>query len=280
MRALFVSATNRACASIPMAGARASTTPSSATLSKPHCCACRSRKPAITALLKGHAIKTGLPSTSVTVIRGSMRLMKRAQVVPANPPPTTTTRPAEPCDMAGIGSAAEATAAAVVSKSRRLMGFFMSLQSFWEAYQFAIALISGFVKPLAILAPVERPVDLQNRRMRRPAGRRSLCSNEGDAVVLQRERADAVARCRKQRIEHSRRGDTDCRFADPAPEATRWHDDGFHFRHLTEPHRVVGVEVGLLDGTILDSALAVEQGREPIHERTGDLPLDLRGVYG
>ena len=98
---MFVSATNRACVSIPIAGARASTTPSSATLSKPNCCACRSRKPAITALLKGHAIKTELPSTSVTVIRGSMRLMKRAQVVPANPPPTTTTRPAEPCDMAG-----------------------------------------------------------------------------------------------------------------------------------------------------------------------------------
>jgi hypothetical protein len=32
--------------------------------------------------------------------------------------------------MAGIGSAAEATAAAVASKSRRLIGFFMSLQSF------------------------------------------------------------------------------------------------------------------------------------------------------
>jgi hypothetical protein len=72
-----------------------------------------------------------------------MRLMKRAQVVPANPPPTTTTRPAEPCDMAGIGSAAEATAAAVVSKSRRLMGFFMSVQPFWEAYQSAIDLIAA-----------------------------------------------------------------------------------------------------------------------------------------
>jgi len=45
--------------------------------------------------------------------------------------------------MAGIGSAAEATAAAVVSKSRRLMGFFMSVQPFWEAYQSAIDLIAA-----------------------------------------------------------------------------------------------------------------------------------------
>src|SRR5437588_6032838 len=129
-------------------------------------------------------------------------------------------------------------------------------------------------------APMETPIDLQHRRMRRPAGRRSLCSSEGDAVVLQRERADAVARCRKQRIEHSRRSDTNCRFANPAPEATRWHDDGFHFRHLTKPQRVVGVEVGLLDGTVLDRALTVEQSRKSIHERTRDLPLDLGGIYG
>src|SRR5262245_27647098 len=75
----------------------------------------------MTRLLNGQAVKVWLASTSVTVMRGSMRLMNRAQVVPAKPPPTTTTRPPAPCAMAGSGSiAAEAPAAARLRKSRRL----------------------------------------------------------------------------------------------------------------------------------------------------------------
>ena len=45
----------------------------------------------MTVLLNGQAVKVWLASTSVTVVRGSMRLSVRAQVAPANPPPTTTT---------------------------------------------------------------------------------------------------------------------------------------------------------------------------------------------
>ena len=58
----------------------------------------------MTLLLNGQAVKVGLASTSVTVMRGSMRLRKRAQVAPAKPPPTTTTRPPAPWPIAGIGS--------------------------------------------------------------------------------------------------------------------------------------------------------------------------------
>src|SRR5262245_61133377 len=77
--------------------------------------------PTMTALLNGQAVKVWLASTSVTVMRGSIRLMKRAQLAPAKPPPTTTTRPPAPCAMAGSGSiAAETPAAARLRNSRRL----------------------------------------------------------------------------------------------------------------------------------------------------------------
>src|SRR5438094_3546470 len=67
-------------------------------------------------------MNVGFASTSVTVMRGSIRLMKRAQLAPPKPPPTTTTRPPAPCAMAGIGSIA-APAAAALRNSRRLVCF-------------------------------------------------------------------------------------------------------------------------------------------------------------
>src|SRR6266481_6590978 len=76
----------------------------------------------MTPLLNGQAMNVGLASTSVTVMRGSMRLMKRAQVAPPKPPPTTTTRPRAPWAMAGSGSSA-APAAADLRNSRRLVRF-------------------------------------------------------------------------------------------------------------------------------------------------------------
>jgi hypothetical protein len=73
----------------------------------------------MTRLLNGQAVKVSLASTSVTVMRGSSFLTARAALAPAKPPPTTTTRPAAPWAIAGIGSSAEAAAAAL-TKSRRL----------------------------------------------------------------------------------------------------------------------------------------------------------------
>src|SRR5260370_36692311 len=76
----------------------------------------------MTLLLSGHAVKVGLASTNVTAMRGSIRLMKRAQVAPAKPPPTTTARPPVPWPMAGSGSiAAAAPAVARLRNSRRLL---------------------------------------------------------------------------------------------------------------------------------------------------------------
>src|SRR6266516_1961018 len=104
----------------------------------------------MTPLLNGQATNVRFASTSVTVMRGSMRLMRRAQVAPPNPPPTTTTRPA--CAMAGSGSNI-APAAAALTNSRRLVRSAVMvglLQSFCAAYQAAMALTSSSENPLAM----------------------------------------------------------------------------------------------------------------------------------
>src|SRR3954462_14710551 len=76
----------------------------------------------MTSLLKGQAVNVRLCSTSVTVRRGSSFFNARAQLAPAKPPPTTTTRPAAPCATAGIGSnATDALAAAALRNVRRLL---------------------------------------------------------------------------------------------------------------------------------------------------------------
>src|SRR5262245_12043784 len=84
----------------------------------------------MTSLLNGQAVKVRLCSTSVTVTRGSIFLSARAALAPAKPPPTTTTRPAAPCAIAGIGSiAADAPAAAALRNWRRLCGDLLVMAS-------------------------------------------------------------------------------------------------------------------------------------------------------
>src|ERR1700730_16266375 len=77
-----------------------------------------SRRPAITALLKGHAVKVGLCSTRVTSNRGSARRSARAQMAPPNPPPMTMMR-ALACDRHGFGSSTIA-ATALLRRARRV----------------------------------------------------------------------------------------------------------------------------------------------------------------
>src|SRR5262245_17688938 len=114
----------------------------------------------MTPLLNGQAMNVRLGSTSVTLMRGSIRLRKRAQVVPAKPPPTTTARPPVPCAIAGSGSMAAEAAAVPLRKSRRVgcVLFIVHLlpQSFCAPYHSAIALISASEKPLAM-----RPITVE-----------------------------------------------------------------------------------------------------------------------
>src|SRR5262245_28057849 len=97
-------------------------------------------------------------------------------------------------------------------------------------------------------------------------GCRAASSCERDVVVLERDRANALAGGGKERIEHGGRGDEDRRLAHTTPEPARRHDDRLNLRHLADPHHVVVVEVGLLDAAILDGALAVEQRRQAVDE--------------
>src|SRR5215475_1183237 len=93
------------------------------------------------------------------------------------------------------------------------------------------------------------------------AGRRPIASGHLDVVVLQRERADALSGRLEERIEHRGRRDADRRLTHPAPgiAATGREDDRFDLGHLGDAHRVVVVEVGLLDAAVLDGALLIEQ---------------------
>src|SRR5437762_9346407 len=105
-------------------------------------------------------------------------------------------------------------------------------------------------------------------------------SHQFNAVVLQRHRADALPGRAVERVQHRRRGDADRRLADAAPDrASGRHQDGLHLRHLCDAHRVVLVEVRLLDATVLHRALLEKERREAVDERARDLPLDLRRVH-
>src|SRR5712691_4450588 len=73
----------------------------------------------MTSLLNGQAVNVALCSTSVTTRRGSRRFKARAQVAPAKPPPTTTTRPAEPWARAGRNGSAVQAISAICCRMRR-----------------------------------------------------------------------------------------------------------------------------------------------------------------
>src|SRR5438876_9691168 len=108
----------------------------------------------------------------------------------------------------------------------------------------------------------------------------ALTSHQLNAEVLQRHRADALAGRSVERVQHRRCRDADRRLADAAPDrASGRHQDGFHFRHLRDAHRVVLVEVRLLDAAVLHRTLLEKERREAVDERARHLALDLRRVH-
>src|SRR5712692_1673085 len=99
------------------------------------------------------------------------------------------------------------------------------------------------------------------------------------SMILQRHRTDALAGRAVERVQHRGRRDADRRLADAAPDrAAGRHEDGLDLRHLRDAHRVVLVEVLLLDASVLDRALLEEERRQAVDERTRHLALDLRRV--
>src|SRR5436190_735025 len=89
---------------------------------------------------------------------------------------------------------------------------------------------------------------------------------------------DALSGRREDGVEHRWSGHENRRLADAAPEPARRHDNALDLGHVADAHRVVAVEVGLLDAAVLYRALLVEQRGEAVDERAGDLPFDLRRV--
>src|SRR5215210_3879249 len=79
-----------------------------------------SRRPATTPLLNGQATKVRFASMSVTEAFGNRRFTSRAQVAPAKPPPTTTTRGAA---WPKLGRGRSGAAAAVPRALRMLRRF-------------------------------------------------------------------------------------------------------------------------------------------------------------
>src|SRR5215469_4344463 len=74
-------------------------------------------------------------------------------------------------------------------------------------------------------------------------------------VALQRERADALAGCSKDRVAERRRHERWRRLANAAPESAARHDNALDFRRLGKTHHRIVVEVRLLDAPVLNSDL-------------------------
>src|ERR1700722_8783069 len=109
---------------------------------------------------------------------------------------------------------------------------------------------------------MERRVNFMDKtftRTRRPSGRASG-SRKFDVMILQRKRANSLARRTEERVENRRPCDADRRLAYATPEGATRHDDRFDLRHLGDAHRVVRIEILLLDASVLDRTLLIEQG--------------------
>ena len=98
-------------------------------------------------------------------------------------------------------------------------------------------------------------------------------------MVSEREGSIPLAGGRRDGVKHRWRCNTDRRLAHTAPEPARRHDDGLDLRQLLDAHHIVGVEILLLDPTILDCAAPEEQPGQAIHKRTRDLSLNLSRIH-
>src|SRR5215212_11182030 len=205
------------------------------------------RKPAMTSLLNGQAVKVRFGSISVTCILLSIRLSARAQLAPPKPPPMTTTR-APDCARVGHGKVKAAAEAAMPATT--------------------------------FLRVIRRNASMSGCSVSGGDSGRRPSLGEGYVLIPKRHRADAFSCCGEIGVENGRCSHADRWLPDAAPETAARHHDRFDLRHLVDPHRIVGVEIGLLDPAILHGAAAVEQAGQAVHEGTGNLTVDLRGIDG
>src|SRR5436190_6253497 len=99
------------------------------------------------------------------------------------------------------------------------------------------------------------------------------CSRSGltQIVILQRQRADALAGRRKQCIAECWCDHRHRRLAAARPESAARHEDGLDLRHRSHAEHLIVVEIRLLDAAFLDGNLTIERGRESIDHPALDL---------
>src|SRR5512147_2184460 len=98
-------------------------------------------------------------------------------------------------------------------------------------------------------------------------------SGEAQPLVLERERADALARGGEYRIAQRGSERRERRLAEPSPEsAARDEHRLYSSGHLGDAHDAIVVKVRLLDAAVLQRDLAPQRRGEPV----GDAALHLR----
>src|SRR5215469_11588530 len=271
-----------------------------------------SRRPAITALLNGQAVKVGLGSTRVISNPASAWCIARAQAAPPKPPPRMTTR-GFPCAIAGVASSATAPLRNV---RRVVQSTVPALSAARSAKRQSPG--SRRRKSLSLSAPLpstgarrsERPPSprrsrpdcgrvwaapwflprqsaggspntmslpaaappLPPPRQRAPAQPPEAPSRPLQVLTPQRQRTDALPGRREDRIAQRRRQGRHRGLAAAAPEPATRHHRGFDDRHAGEAQHLVIVEIALLYSAVLDRDRAVERRREPVD----DAALGLR----
>src|SRR5512144_195492 len=95
---------------------------------------------------------------------------------------------------------------------------------------------------------------------------------------LQRQRAQPLARRRRDRVRERRRERRDAGLADAGRLFRRRHDVHVDPRHLRDPQHGVIVEVRLLDGAVLQRDAAVERGGERVADAAFHLRAHVVGI--
>src|SRR5690606_12487717 len=103
------------------------------------------------------------------------------------------------------------------------------------------------------------------------------CRGLREAVLRDRQRANALLRRRVDRIADRRRDDGDRRLADAARRLAVGNDLHVERRRFVDAHDAIRVEVLLLHDAVLDRDLAPERGRETEDQAAADLLIDDAG---
>ena len=105
-------------------------------------------------------------------------------------------------------------------------------------------------------------------------GRESTSHRNLSEVELgQWQSADALPGSGEDRVANGRSNGRNRRFADASRIVIRLHNHHVNLRHLTDPHHVVLIEIGLLHAPLIDGDGALQSGQS-VNNAALDLLLD------